>query len=224
MPEVPGQKGPRLVVEGVDDFHVIRELLARHGIARDQEPRCPRIGPAEPGRNKDALLDAVTTAIAASTGFPIGFVIDANASAHETWRRIAGRTREADVPTSKRIPKNGFIGFSDRYKAPVGVWVMPDNEHDGALEGFLEKSVPSDDVVFPYARRSAREAKRRGARFARKDEHKATLYTWLAWQKTPGGQYGMAMSAHFFDAHSEVAVGFLAWFRKLYQLTDSPQS
>ena len=95
---------------------------------------------------------------------------------------------------------------------------MPDNENEGALEGFLERSVPADDVMFAYARSAAREARSRGAQFAEKDERKAALHTWLAWQKTPGRQYGTAMRAHFFDAHSEVARRFLMWFRQLYRL------
>lgn len=221
MPKVPVKKGPQLLVEGLDDFHVIRELLARHGIAHDQDSRCPWIKTAEPGHNKDALLRAVIPEIAASGGLPVGFVIDANGSAQETWNCIARKTRTAGVPTPEPIPKDGFVGYSDRYEAPVGIWVMPDNGHVGALEEFLERSIPADDALFTHACHAAHEAKSRGARFSEQNEHKAILYTWLAWQETPGRFYSKAVADRFFDAHSEIALRFLAWFRQLYQLTET---
>lgn len=152
----------RLHVEGTDDSHAIRHLLIRHGIDYDQKPwpdHFPRID--EIG-GKDELLKGVETAVALSTGRSIGFVLDANTSRQSRWDEMAYRLRNVGLCVPTDIPSEGFVGESMRYRARLGVWLMPDNRREGMLEHFLETLVSEDDPLFLHAQQSTEQAKKRG--------------------------------------------------------------
>ena len=211
------QERPTLNVEGMDDTHVFLHLLILHGFdynldSKDWPDWYPNIIRKD---GKSTLLKGVENAITLSSGRTTGFVLDANGSLRESWRQIAGELAKAGVQTPPRIPNAGFVGESVSHQTRVGVWLTPDNERDGALEHFLETLIADEDDLFAHAQESTREARRRGAQF--KDRHKATLYAWLAWQKSPGLRYGSAIRAQFFQHESEAAKRFAAWFRRLYQ-------
>ena len=211
----------RLHVEGTDDSHAIRHLLIRHGIDYDQRPwpdHFPRID--EIG-NKDELLKGVETAVSLSNGRSAGFVLDANTSRQSRWDAMATRLRNVELRVPRDIPPEGFVGESMRYRARVGVWLMPDNRREGMLEHFLETLVSEDDPLFPHAQQSTEQAKTLGARYTKNEKPKAVLHTWLAWQKNPGLPYGSAIRARYFDRDSEVAERFVAWFRRVFQIADS---
>ena len=152
----------RLHVEGTDDSHAIRHLLIRHGIDYDQQPwpaHFPRID--EIGK-KNELLKGVETAVALNTGRSIGFVLDANTSRQSRWDKMAYRLRNVGLHAPKEIPPEGFVGKSVKYRARVGVWLMPDNRREGMLEHFLETLVSEDDPLFLHAQQSTEQAKRLG--------------------------------------------------------------
>ena len=212
------QERPTLRVEGKDDTNVFRHLLTRHGFDYNSDPKnWPDWYPIiKPTGGKEVLLKSVKTEISANSGRATGFVLDANGSLQNSWLQIAGKLKKAEVEVPSRIPKEGFVGKSVFYQAPVGVWLTPDNERDGALEHFLETLIADEDDLFAHAQESTREARRRGAQFAGHFD-KAALHAWLAWQEDPGLPYGSAIRAQFFGHDSEAAKRFIAWFRCLYQ-------
>ena len=210
----------RLHVEGTDDSHAIRHLLIRHGIDYGQQPwpdHFPRID--EIG-GKDELLKGVETAVALSTGRSIGFVLDANTSRQSRWDEMASRLRNVDLCVPRDIPSEGFVGESMKYRARVGVWLMPDNRREGTLEHFLETLVSEDDPLFLHAQQSTEQAKRQGAKYSDTKAPKAALHAWLAWQENPSLPYGSAIRARYFDRDSEVAEEFVAWFRRVFQIAE----
>ena len=210
----------RLHVEGTDDSHAIRHLLIRHGIDYGQEPwpdHFPRID--EIG-GKDELLKGVETAVALNTGRSIGFVLDANTSRQSRWDKMAYRLRNVDLCVPRDIPSEGFVGESMKYRARVGVWLMPDNRREGTLEHFLETLVSEDDPLFLHAQQSTEQAKRLGAKYSDTKAPKAALHAWLAWQENPGLPYGSTIRARYFDRDSEVAEEFVAWFRCVFQIAE----
>lgn len=210
----------RLHVEGKDDKKAIRNLLIRHGIDYDQQPwpdHFPRIK-AQGG--KDKLLKGVETAVTVSTERSIGFVLDANTSRQSRWDAMASRLRNVGLCVPRDIPPEGFVGESMRYRARVGVWLMPDNRREGMLEHFLETLVSENDPLFLHAQQSTKQAKRQGAKYSDTKAPKAALHAWLAWQKNPGLPYGSAIRARYFDRDSEVAEEFVAWFRRVFQIAE----
>ena len=214
---------PLLIVEGVDDSQVLKHLLIRHGVRYDLEPLpewYPSIDTAGQQSSKEEVLKGMRTAVVTSPTRRVGFVLDANSSLRDSWRRVATRLKEAAVSVPGHISQDGFVGQSSKFHTRVGVWIMPDNERSGAVEEFVRTLIPSADSLLPYAESCTGNAAEHGARFGPKDHQKAVLHAWLAWQKTPGRRYGTAIRARFLGAHSPVADRFVSWFRLLFEPTE----
>ena len=123
------------------------------------------------------------------------------------------------METPDKVPREGFVGEAEAYRARVGVWLMPDNQREGTLENFLRDLVEEVDPLLPYAEESSWRAKELGAKFSGSDVDKAVLHTWLAWQEEPGLPYGTAMRARFFRDDSPAAQAFVTWFRMVFNIT-----
>ena len=198
--------------------HALRHLLIRQGIDYDRKPwpaEFPAIVDLGGRRN---LLEGVETAVSVSNNRSVGFVLVANSSILDTWKAISSRLRRVGVATPDAIPGEGFVGEAEKYRARVGVWIMPDNRREGNLEHFLRDLVEESDPLFPYAKESTIHARKLGARFSDDDADKAVLHTWLAWQEEPGLPYGTAMRARFFRDDSLAAQAFVTWFRKVFNI------
>ena len=203
----------KLHVEGKDDCHAIWHLLHRHEIDCDQEP-WPEIKPVG---GSEELLKGVKTATRVAIERAVGFVLDADSSLQSRWEAMASRLKNVGVTVPERIPKGGFVGDAEGYKARVGVWLMPDNEREGTLEDFLETLIRESDPLLLYAQKTTEEAKGKGAKFPCSKHKKAVLHTWLAWQANPGLPYGSALGTKFFQHDSPAAQRFVDWFREVFQ-------
>lgn len=218
-----------LHVEGVDDQHTLLHLLERHGLRAhyERELLLWRVegGPAffQSG-SVERLLDGMAQAIRFNNHRPVGFVLDADdrtsgAGLAARWRSVSDRLRNLGLTPPHEPTAGGLILDVPRYKTVVGVWLMPDNQSDGALEDFLRELVDRNDGQINYARHAARHAKKLGALFRDVDLMKAQLHTWLAWQTKPGLPYGSAVKAHYFGYNSPAALTFVAWFKTLYGIS-----
>ncbi len=205
-----------LHVEGKDDLHAVCHLLIRHGIDYDQQSwpkQFPRINPVG---GTDQLLTGVETAVSVSNDRAIGFVLDANSSLQNRWDAISTRLKHVGVAIPDDIPAEGFVGEAPDFRARVGVWLMPDNQRDGALEHFLEDLIQENDPLFRHAEESTTRAREFGARLSEDDLTKGALHAWLAWQEEPGLPYGSAIRARYFRHDSPAALSFVMWFRELF--------
>ena len=54
-------------------------------------------------------------------------------------------------------------------------------------------------------------------RFTDFKKQKATIYTWLAWQETPGLPFGTALEAKYLNHNKEYLKPFLNWIGKTFQ-------
>jgi hypothetical protein len=168
------------------------------------------------------LLAGVETAVTVSGGRAVAFVLDADSPLANRWQAIRDRLQRVDVSTPDTPSREGFIGRSEKYQTTVGVWLMPDNQHDGKLETFLRTLIAEDDSVIRYAQYVTDWAKKKkGAKFKPNDREKAVIHTWLAWQEEPGKPYGTAIRARFFRHDSPAALGFVAWFRQLFGIGEA---
>ena len=211
-----------LYVEGTDDKHAIKHLLLRHGVdcpladevVPDTLPvTIPEIKPAG---NKDKVLQAMEPAVRFGTGHSVGFVVDADDDAPNSWHAVRDRLSFLNPKPPTELPASGFIADVPDYRVRVGVWLMPDNRTSGALEHFLKDLVDEDDPLLPLAYESTTAARDRGARFPEIKQVKAVIHAWLSWQKEPGRPFGTAIAAKYFSADSETAMAFLLWFDELF--------
>ena len=213
---MPADERPTLRVEGKDDKFVIANLLSRHGIT----PQIVDIKYSDDGNDdsggKDRLLRGMRTAITTSNGSSVGFVLDANGAAADRWRAVRDKLAGLEIELPEEIPEDGFVGDAPALQARVGVWLMPDNRRSGALEEFLEDLVNNEDGLLQHAEASTAEARRLGAIFPDAKCRKAVLHAWLAWQRRPGLPYGLAVTAHYFQHDSAAALGFVDWFRRVF--------
>ncbi len=208
-------------VEGDDDLYTLVHLLIRNGIDYDSKPWPDLFPEFKPIGNDVKVLSGMETAIQAATNRSIGFVIDANSNIQKRWDEIRQRLIAAQVDElPKTIPSGGFVGKSKTYRATVGVWIMPDNEHDGQLEDFLTSLIKDDDPLIGLAEESTDEALKLGATFRKKDRVRAVVRTWLAWQKEPGHPYGRAIQQRSFQRESEIANRFVTWFKQLFSISE----
>ena len=209
----------QLWVEGADDDHTIRHLLIRHGVDYDHKPWLAWIPSIEQAGGKNKLLQTVERSVRASTNRAVGFVLDADSSLQSRWAAMSSCLGDAGVNVPEDIPPEGFVGESQTYRTRVGVWLMPDNQREGALEDFIGTLVEEADPLLPHARESTIQAKKlHGANYRDVDEKKAVLHAWLAWQEEPGLPYGIAIRAKYFRQDSPVAERFVAWFRGVFEL------
>lgn len=218
---MPQKERSLLRVEGKDDEHAINHLLLRHDIDCGREDVAVDIrsisdyGVEETG-GREKLLEGIPTAVITNAGRSVGFILDADEVAEDRWRAVRGRLDNVGLTLPDEIPKEGFVGEADTFKARVGVWLMPDNRQSGALEEFLKDLVDSSDPLLPIAETSTEQARNRGARFRASYRLKAVLHAWLAWQENPGLPYGTAITARYFSHDSANALAFVEWFRRVF--------
>jgi len=214
---MPGSlERPEIAVEGQDDEHVIKHLLRRYEVDFDRAPQLVALPRFTQARSVESLTQSITLKVKLSNNRSVGFVLDADEPLANRWASVRDRLKQVGVATPAEAPPEGFIGYSDEYRARVGVWLMPDNQHDGNLETFLRELIEDRDHLIGHAETATAEAKTRGAVFSDGDRPKAILHTWLAWQERPGVPYGTAIRAKYFRHDSPAAEAFVAWFKCLY--------
>lgn len=222
MAYIPDQS--ELIVEGHDDKHAIIHLLEHNGVSFNPDPPV-RITVAE---NDEAVLDRIVTAVKAGANRRIGFVMDIDKKADDRWRQILHRLNdpklvELSVAFRSRLPDKpqptGTIIEIPEMGSQIGFWLMPDNQMDlGKLEDLLATLIDGGDPLRAFAETSTKESRNHDAKFAVKDQIKAVLHTWLAWQEKPGLPYGTAIKAKYFASDSQPAQSFVTWFKTLFSL------
>ena len=202
--------GRILYVEGKNDLHVVANICHQHDVV---EFDIKESGSAE------ELLDDVPTVVKAELAYAdaIGMVIDADTSLADRWKSISSRLGQVGYKGFPPSPEAGSLVMgphADLHLPAVGVWIMPNNKDDGALEDFLASLVPQRDEDWGHA--EACVGALGSCRFSSSDRKKAVLYTWLAWRETPGQPYGTAIGSGSFDVSVEPAVQFAQWLQQLF--------
>ena len=206
----------RLHVEGKDDYHALSHLLATRRL-NTTAPWFPEI--KETG-GVDGLLNSVDIAVRFGTGHAVGFVLDANASPNDRWRAVASRLASVGLTPPADLPAQGYVDFCQSFQTRTGVWLMPDNRREGALEDFLLDLINPTDPLLTHARGATAHAKALGAAFPGNATRKAELRAWLAWCEEPGLPYGSALRAGYFRHDSPDSEAFVVWFRELFHPQD----
>ena len=210
------EQGSCLYVEGKDDSQALQHTLAARGMSLNA-PWFPRI---KETNGVDGMLAGMEIAIKFGTRHAAGFVLDANASPSNRWRAIAGRLAAVGLTPPGELPAAGYIDFCDSFQTRTGVWLMPDNGREGALEDFLIDLIHPTDPLLSHARSATNQAQELGAAFPRNATRKAELRSWLAWCEEPGLPYGTAIKAGYFLHESPDCEAFMTWFRELFNHQD----
>ncbi|MFT5915702.1 MAG: hypothetical protein ACI81T_002205 [Bacteroidia bacterium] len=202
-----------LYVEGGDDINFVEELLRRRKIEK-------QFGIERSGGLQN-LKKTLPVLIETASYETIGVIVDADENIKSRWEEIreilVGNGYE-NVP-QKLTPKGLILEDMDLPK--VGIWIMPNNQVEGILEDFVSYLVDENDELFPIAQKAVGDLLKNGkARFNQNNKAKATIHTWLAWQKRPELSLSMAVSHQHLKNYildDKKASDFVNWLQKLFK-------
>jgi hypothetical protein len=207
-----------MIVEGFDDRHSVVGLMKAH-VDWPKEERFWPVHIHMGNGAEEILADGVLTAyLLGSTVKTFGVVLDADAKPKGRYDSIRSNCIGMFPDLPKHLPPEGVVVENlDGHR--FGVWIMPDNTTEGCLENFLKLLVPPGcKAVWDHAEESVKNAQKLGCNLVGNNLAKAVLYTWLAWQETPGQSPGIALTMKVLDPTNPAAASFVQWFRRLYQL------
>jgi len=205
----------RLIFEGVDDKHVVWNLLFNH--EHQGQPLCEKFGKTN-CKIKDGienLIDTLNEELKATDLGRLGVILDADMDLARQWARV---TRVLDQHGCRQVPaapdvEGTIVETTDGKR--IGIWVMPDNKSAGALEDFVGKMITDGDTLWPKAQVDVNSIPQADRRFKETYLSKAHVHTWLAWQEEPGTRMGETFKKRYLDPNHPQATAFVNWIRRL---------
>lgn len=207
-----------LLVEGNDDKHSVIGLMKHH----TSWPEDRNLWPVwvEVGNSVSELLAEgyLTSELKAKNVEIVGLMLDADINSEGRYQRIHQLCKGLFPEIPEQLPSDGLV-IENEEKKRFGVWIMPNNQIAGDLETFLRSLVPDEqERIWKLACESVLNARYAGAKCRDVHVPKANLYTWLAWQDSPGQAPGVALTQKLLDPQSEAAKPFVSWFKMLYNV------
>jgi hypothetical protein len=199
-----------LLVEGINDEHVIKNLCFVHGVT------APFIEDVE---GIEELFAGIANRIKEEHVKTLGIVIDADMNLAAQWERVKSRlSRMGYSSVPEQASAEGWVSVESS-PIRIGVWIMPDNQLPGMLEDFVARLVPSNDLLMEKAEATLQDIEREGLRLYGTTHHpKALIHTWLAWQALPGMPMGRAITIGTLRHDIPIAIAFVRWLRHLFDL------
>ena len=196
-----------LLVEGKNDEHFIKGIYSKvsRSLPFKIKSKC----------GFSNLIKGIPLEITSSTRPEvIGIVTDSNSNTNERWNEIITAIgKEREIGTDISIDRKGTILDTE---PRIGIWLMPDNGSEGAIEDLMEKMIPGNDRVLPVSRRYIKlidsEKKKK---IKSKNFKKAVFHAWLATSDSPG-LIEPAIRNGQLDTDHEIAVWFVEWLKRLF--------
>ena len=201
-----------LLVEGSTDKFFIGSFKDKKGIGIKPRIECEEENTGGVEFIKKRLLSALIDESLTS----IGVVLDADSNIDSAFSLISNAVSEYVEIRMDQLKKTGLIlRLSDSLK--FGLWIWPDNSASGDLESLLHSIVPEKDSTFSHSQAIVSQLIEKGINpFKVKDQRKAEIYTWLAWQEEPGQPFGKAVKFNYFNLETETCNNFKSWLQNLY--------
>lgn len=220
----------QILVEGKDDAHIIRNLLAARGFVSQDGISCELLSLGQRARAHDEKIYVIERggyehlheSLPETLNTPglthLAIVVDADTNLVTRWQSLKDRVAPIfllpDAPDVNGSTLNiNHLGRQIR----VGVWLMPNNTMVGMIEDFVSLLVPPPHKrLWNYVQRTV--AKIPIKLFIDDHKAKAEIHTWLAWQDEPGTPMGQAITARYLDATRPEANNFAAWLHSTLEL------
>lgn len=223
-----------LLVEGQDDLHVVLHLYKK----THEKRLVPEVFCIRDMGGDTKLLAGMNNEIRSGRRGIVGVIIDADRddessqpadAATARWKEVADKLEEIGiaVPPERAdgvvIPgkPDGAARLASIGAPPrIGVWVMPDNEHPGELEDFIDRMIPSDAkarlLAKDYIDRALTEIPDDDVgRLVEKKRLRGEVHAWLATRRRPR-HLGAAIEAAYLNTDGELCQRFTAWLRRLF--------
>ena len=200
-----------LLVEGPDECHVVSKLLARYEI----EPSFK----IAPKGSFEELRSSIYNEVNAPKRRVLGILADANDHPDRRWQSISDQLRRAACDVPNQCSSTGTI-FPGPRGTRVGVWLMPDNQHQGELEDFVAGMIPEGEPTWPRARQYIDDIPDCERKFRPGKLTRAYVHAWLATRREPRPM-GLAITAGDLLHDSPIAASFVDWLRMLFPIPRS---
>ena len=208
-----------LLVEGSDDKHIFRHLLAHHHIPAQFKNKNEHFDIID-HEGVDNLLNLKTlrTYLKGNELRRFGIVVDTDTNLATRWQTVRDILEKSGYTIIPPKPKPEGIIIKQDERPIVGIWLMPDNKIPGMIEDFVSFLVPTNDLLWPITKDIVQKVVATQCRFPTGHKIKAELHTWLAWQEEPGKPMGQAITKRYLDADALHAQELLGWIRRLFDL------
>jgi hypothetical protein len=195
------------LVEGKNDQHVILALCKQHEI--EESFNIIDCG------GYDNLIDQFPIRFKASGIQTVGTIIDADDKLSQRWEAVKNQLIRLNFDVPHDLPTEGLIVSNNTQKA--GVWIMPDNNVNGMLEDFMTFLIPEDDVLLPIVNSTLDTIESKGwRRYAACHRAKASIHTWLSWQRDPGTPMGSSITKRYLTTDVETCTKLIDWLKSLF--------
>ncbi len=211
-----------LITEGFSDKHFFRAFLQKISGNNDYNSILElkeELSQEEP-TNKNAAIKRFQSHVKNMSDRPINLALvvdadfsDSHAQGFEnTLSEIKKILAAEDYELS--ADANGFT-FSSEGKPDIGVWIMPNNKNDGALEDFCLQTAIKTELTEQGLLSQAKEAitNLNPKKFSAHKTAKAEVSTWLAWQENPGQSLGGLCGAHLLDNTNPLYQSLKTWLQ-----------
>lgn len=152
----------------------------------------------------------------------LAVVLDADSEPDGGFQAARDRVGKIVTPFGYSLSDDGAGGCiyqNNDGLADFGLWVMPNNSHEGMLEDWVKYCMRSDEqTLFAHAV-SAIDALPVAPKFRAIHRSKAEVATWLAWQKRPGHGLYRAVEDDLIDTHSQLYLELSAWLKHVFSAT-----
>ncbi|MEB3311208.1 MAG: DUF3226 domain-containing protein [Snowella sp.] len=206
-----------LLVEGLNDQHVIWNLAEKYKIAETFSVDIPKNG------GISSAFERFRVGLKQQKVKTLGIVIDADQDIDARWQAIKNILSKAncqEIP--EKPPSGGWVQeLSQELELPrLGVWLMPDNQSSGMLEDFVLNLISPDDLLLAKAKSIIHEIEQENLN-QYKDSYrsKVLIHTWLAWQEKPGQPMGQAIKK-ILQVDNAIAAKFVDWLNQLFNPTE----
>ncbi len=198
-----------LLLEGRQDCNIIKEFCKNNNINENSFDYCYCAG-------YDGVLHKLTDILKMSPyNKPkiIGIIVDADIGMAVHYEEIKGKVKEFyKLPV--KMPKGGLI-HSDNQQPKLGIWIMPNNQDNGALEEFyLQLATDIDTKFIDDAIKQAE--KKKLTSFKSQHRKKAIMHTYFAWRDEPDDPLHSAINKIALDNNKDIAKAFKSWLKDLF--------
>lgn len=197
-----------LLLEGNDDCNIIKKFRQDNNV-RDNFGFC--------NCKSDSQVLSKLQALLRESDRPevIGIILDADNDTNARYQEIIeSKVGYFYKKLPDSMPETGLI-HKENELPKLGIWIMPNNKDNGALEEFyLELAT---DINTDFIDKTIRQAEGENlTSFKPQHRNKAIMHTYFAWQDSPSAPLHSAINKIALDNNRDIAKAFKKWLTNLF--------
>ena len=213
-----------LLVEGGSDSSFFASLTKKIGI--NNLSIKPPVGFNQPSNGIDNVIGSLPLVLRQTRDGSIskvGIVVDAdytvNGSGPENrYNQVTKELKKYSYKIPEYSPKiDGFIFSGEEGMPNIGLWIMPNNEHEGMLENLILSSITNADQkkLLCHAKNSVQAIPVILFNTAIHSQ-KVLTNTLLSWQKDPGCGFSYLVRESLIDINCEEINNLRSWLSRVF--------